>query len=68
MVGNDHPREQLVRHLSESSELLHSQLQDFRNIAPHLEIVSFYETHQSRSLILVRLKLYTSWRALRQGS
>ncbi len=55
MLGSDHPRQELVQQLGETSELLRSRLADFKRICRQygFKIASFYETRQSRHLKLV---------------
>lgn len=64
MLAGDghHPRGQLLQQISSKSELLIHQLVDFKNLIRDRKVVSFYETEQTRRLVLVsvgpRLKLY----------
>ncbi|KAL5360970.1 hypothetical protein BJX96DRAFT_175795 [Aspergillus floccosus] len=50
--GRGHPREQLLRQISNKSDLLIHQLADFKNLIRDRKVVSFYETQQTRRLIL----------------
>jgi hypothetical protein len=57
MLAGDpgHPREQLLRQISNKSDLLIHQLADFKNLIRDRKVVSFYETEQTRRLVLVRV-------------
>lgn len=48
-----HPRNVLLQQISHKSDLLISQLADFKNLIRDRKIVSFYETEQTRQLALV---------------
>ena len=48
-----HPRNALLQQISYKSDLLISQLADFKNLIRDRKIVSFYETEQTRQLVLV---------------
>ena len=48
-----HPRNALLQQISLKSDLLISQLADFKNLIRDRKIVSFYETEQTRQLLLV---------------
>ncbi|KAK2616717.1 hypothetical protein QQS21_000329 [Conoideocrella luteorostrata] len=51
LAGQDnHPRNRLLKQISEKSDLLASQLADFKNLIHDRKIVSFYETGQARQL------------------
>ncbi|EAU30101.1 predicted protein [Aspergillus terreus NIH2624] len=54
MLGGDknHPRGQLLRQISNKSDLLIHQLVDFKNLIRDRKVVSFYETEQTRRLVL----------------
>ncbi|KAJ5963046.1 hypothetical protein N7501_007987 [Penicillium viridicatum] len=54
MLAGDksHPREQLLKQISSKSDLLMHQLADFKNLIRDRKVVSFYETEQTRQLIL----------------
>ncbi|KAJ5899151.1 hypothetical protein N7495_003895 [Penicillium taxi] len=54
MLAGDksHPREQLLRQISSKSDLLTHQLADFKNLIRDRKVVSFYETEQTRRLVL----------------
>ncbi|KAJ5938334.1 hypothetical protein N7466_001468 [Penicillium verhagenii] len=54
MMGGDksHPREQLLQQISSNSDLLIHQLTDFKNLIRDRKVVSFYETEQTRRLVL----------------
>ncbi|MCJ1429383.1 hypothetical protein MMC29_007297, partial [Sticta canariensis] len=47
-----HPRNALLEQISLKSDLLISQLADFKNLIRDRKIVSFYETEQTRQLVL----------------
>ncbi|CAI7603357.1 unnamed protein product [Penicillium viridicatum] len=49
---NSHPREQLLQQISTKSDLLIHQLADFKNLIRDRKVVSFYETEQTRQLVL----------------
>ena len=51
--GEKHPRDALLQQISLKSDLLISQLADFKNLIRDRKIVSFYETEQTRQLVLV---------------
>lgn len=55
MLASDgrHPRGQLLQQISSKSDLLIHQLADFKNLIRDRKVVSFYETEQTRRLILV---------------
>lgn len=54
-AGEDgHPREGLLGQIRQKSDLLASQLDDFRNLVRDRKVVSFYETGQTRQLQFVR--------------
>jgi hypothetical protein len=59
MLAGDqsHPREQLLRQISSQSDVLIHQLADFKNLIRDRKVVSFYETEQTRQLVLVRVGL-----------
>ena len=48
-----HPRNALLQQINHKSDLLISQLADFRNLIRDRKVVSFYETEQTRQLELV---------------
>lgn len=48
-----HPRNALLQQISHKSNLLISQLADFKNLIRDRKIVSFYETEQTRQLEFV---------------
>ncbi|KAJ5963042.1 hypothetical protein N7501_007983 [Penicillium viridicatum] len=54
MLAGDqsHPREQLLKQISSKSDLLMHQLADFKNLIRDRKVVSFYETEQTRQLVL----------------
>ncbi|KAJ5904759.1 uncharacterized protein N7473_001675 [Penicillium subrubescens] len=54
MLAGDksHPREQLLQQISSKSDLLIHQLADFKNLIRDRKVVSFYETEQTRRLVL----------------
>ncbi|KAL4861938.1 hypothetical protein BDV12DRAFT_203507 [Aspergillus spectabilis] len=54
MLAGDqnHPREQLLRQISSKSDVLMHQLADFKNLIRDRKVVSFYETEQTRQLVL----------------
>jgi hypothetical protein len=56
MLAGDgkHPREKLLQQISSKPGLLVHQLADFKNLIRDREVVSFYETEQTRRLVLVR--------------
>ena len=55
LAGEDsHPRRGLLEQIRERSDLLASQLDNFRNIIQDRKVVSFYETRQTRQLQFVR--------------
>lgn len=49
----EHSRNVLLQQISHQSDLLISQLVDFKNLIRDRKIVSFYETEQTRQLELV---------------
>lgn len=49
----NHPRNALLQQINLKSDLLISQLADFKNLIRDRKIVSFYETQQTRQLELV---------------
>jgi hypothetical protein len=55
MLAGDghHPRGQLLQQISSKSDLLIHQLADFKNLIRDRKVVSFYETEQTRRLVLV---------------
>jgi hypothetical protein len=54
LVGDkSHPRERLLQQISSKSDLLIHQLADFKNLIRDRKVVSFYETEQTRQLVLV---------------
>jgi hypothetical protein len=59
MLAGDrsHPREHLLQQISNKSDLLIHQLADFKNLIRDRKVVSFYETEQTRQLVLVRVGL-----------
>jgi hypothetical protein len=48
-----HPRNALLQQISHKSDLLMSQLVDFKNLIRDRRVVSFYETEQTRQLEFV---------------
>ncbi|CAP91131.1 Pc13g00620 [Penicillium rubens Wisconsin 54-1255] len=54
MLGGDghHPREKLLRQISSQSDVLIHQLADFKNLIRDRKVVSFYETEQTKRLVL----------------
>ncbi|OQD78945.1 hypothetical protein PENANT_c070G01951 [Penicillium antarcticum] len=54
MLAGDHshPRGQLLQQISSKSDLLIYQLADFKNLIRDRRVVSFYETEQTRQLVL----------------
>ncbi|KAF1354563.1 TPR-like protein [Lizonia empirigonia] len=51
LAGEDrHPRRGLLKQIREKSDLLASQLDNFRNLIQDRKVVSFYETGQTRQL------------------
>jgi hypothetical protein len=60
MLGGDghHPREKLLRQISSQSDVLIHQLADFRNLIRDRKVVSFYETEQTKRLVLVCVGLH----------
>ncbi|KAF3002783.1 hypothetical protein E8E15_001031, partial [Penicillium rubens] len=53
LVGDkSHPRERLLQQISSKSDLLIHQLADFKNLIRDRKVVSFYETEQTRQLVL----------------
>lgn len=56
MLGDEnHPRNSLLQQISKESELLASQLVDFKNLIRDRKVVSFYETGQTKKLTFVWL-------------
>ena len=54
LAGEDrHPRSALLEQIKEKSDLLASQLDDFRNLVRDRKIVSFYERRQTPQLQFV---------------
>jgi hypothetical protein len=55
MLGGEdgHPRRALLEQIKQKSDLLASQLDDFRNLVRDRRVVSFYETGQTRQLQFV---------------
>jgi hypothetical protein len=54
LTGQDsHPRNTLLRQIRSKSDLLASQLADFKNLIRDRKVVSFYETEQTRQLEFV---------------
>lgn len=51
--GKNHSREHLIQQISTTSDLLVHQLADFENLIRDRKVVSFYETEQTRQLVLV---------------
>jgi len=49
----NHPRNVLLQQINHKSDLLISQLADFKNLIRDRKIVSFYETEQTRQLEFV---------------
>ena len=49
----NHPRNALLQQIKHKSDLLISQLIDFKNLIRDRKVVSFYETEQTRQLELV---------------
>jgi hypothetical protein len=60
MLAGDrrHPRGQLLQQISSKSDLLIHQLADFKNLIRDRKIVSFYETKQTRQLVLVGVRFF----------
>ena len=55
LAGEDrHPRRELLGQIKEKSDLLASQLDNFRNLIQDRKVESFYETAQTRQLQFVR--------------
>ncbi|KAJ6118319.1 hypothetical protein N7471_013786 [Penicillium samsonianum] len=56
MLAGDksHPRENLLQQISSKSDVLLHQLADFKNLIRDRKVVSFYETEQTRKLVLIR--------------
>ena len=50
---HDHPRLALLQQINSKSEVLLSQLVDFKNLIRDRKIVSFYEMEQTRALEFV---------------
>ncbi|KAF2677679.1 hypothetical protein K458DRAFT_395748 [Lentithecium fluviatile CBS 122367] len=51
LIGHDsHPRNALLAQIRKKSNLLASQLDDFRNLVRDRKVVSFYETRQTKQL------------------
>jgi hypothetical protein len=54
LAGEDgHPRRRLLEQIRQKSDLLASQLDNFRNLVRDRKVVSFYETEQTRQLQFV---------------
>ena len=54
LAGQDnHPRNVLLQQIREKSDMLASQLADFKNLIRDRKVVSFYETGQTRQLEFV---------------
>jgi hypothetical protein len=54
LAGEDgHPRRALLEQIKQKSDLLASQLDDFKNLVRDRRVVSFYETGQTRQLQFV---------------
>lgn len=54
LVGDEnHPRNALLQQIHNKSDLLASQLVDFKNLIRDRKVVSFYETEQTRRLEFV---------------
>jgi hypothetical protein len=54
LSGEDgHPRRALLEQIKQKSDLLASQLNDFKNLVRDRRVVSFYETGQTRQLQFV---------------
>jgi hypothetical protein len=54
LAGHEtHPRNALLQQISHKSDLLISQLADFKNLIRDRRVVSFYETEQTRQLEFV---------------
>lgn len=54
LAGQDnHPRNDLLQQIRAKSDLLASQLVDFKNLIRDRKVVSFYETEQTRQLQFV---------------
>jgi len=51
--GDHHPRDALLQQINHKSDLLISQLIDFKNLIRDRKVVSFYETQQTRQLEFV---------------
>jgi len=49
----NHPRNALLQQINHKSDLLMSQLADFKNLIRDRKIVSFYETERTRRLEFV---------------
>lgn len=56
MLGNsgNHPRQLVLNEINRTSEVLASQLMDFKNRIRDRKIVTYYETEQTRKLVWVR--------------
>lgn len=54
MAGNEsHPRNALLEQISRQSDVLATQLVDFKNLIRNRKVVSFYEMGQTRQLEFV---------------
>ena len=53
-AAENHPRNKLLQEVKLNSDLLASQLIDFKNLIRDRKIVSFFETEQTRRLEWVR--------------
>ena len=54
LAGHEtHPRNALLQQISHKSDVLISQLVDFKNLIRDRRVVSFYETEQTRQLEFV---------------
>jgi hypothetical protein len=51
--GEDHPRNHLLRQISNKSDVLVHQMADFKNLIWDRKVVSFYETGQTKQLEFV---------------
>ena len=49
----NHPRHALLQQITQKSDVLISQLADFKNLIRDRKVVSFYETEQTRQLEFV---------------
>lgn len=59
MLAGDKPhlQEQLLQQISETLDVLVYRLVDFKNLIRDRNVVSFYETEQTRQLVFVRIGL-----------